>query len=162
MCSVQYGCFFFGSSLISCVHGVLFRYCLSDFEMVPVAPIITGITFAFTFCMRRISNVRNLYCKMFSASFLTTFLSPRITTSIIIIIMAVAFVLLLLYYQQRVQTFCVFNSIVTEIRDSLFRYISALNVIHHCYATACHVKYCMCSAFNLVAHWLIQNKHCVL
>ena len=38
--------FFFCSSLISCFPGVLFRYCLSDFEMVPVAPIITGITFA--------------------------------------------------------------------------------------------------------------------
>jgi hypothetical protein len=28
---------------------MLFRYCLSDFEMVPVALIITGLTFAFTF-----------------------------------------------------------------------------------------------------------------
>ena len=31
---------------------MLLRYCLSDFEMVPVAPIVTGITFAFTFHMR--------------------------------------------------------------------------------------------------------------
>jgi hypothetical protein len=28
---------------------MLLRYCLSDFEIVPVTPIITGITFAFTF-----------------------------------------------------------------------------------------------------------------
>ena len=35
-------------SLISCFSGVLFRYCLSDFEMVPVAPITAGVTFAFT------------------------------------------------------------------------------------------------------------------
>jgi hypothetical protein len=27
-------------SLISCFPGMLLRYCLSDFEMVPVAPII--------------------------------------------------------------------------------------------------------------------------
>ena len=30
------------SSLISCFAATLLRYCLSDFEMVPVAPIITG------------------------------------------------------------------------------------------------------------------------
>ena len=33
-------------SLISCFPSTLLRYCLSDFEMVPVAPIITAITFA--------------------------------------------------------------------------------------------------------------------
>ena len=42
----------FGSSLISCFPGMLLRYCLSDFEMVPLAPIITGVAFAFTFHMR--------------------------------------------------------------------------------------------------------------
>jgi len=31
----------FCSSLISCFPGMLLRYCLSDFEMVPVAPNIT-------------------------------------------------------------------------------------------------------------------------
>ena len=41
----------FCGSLISCFPGTLLRYCLSDFEVVPVAPIITGITFAFTFHM---------------------------------------------------------------------------------------------------------------
>ena len=30
----------------------LLRCCLSDYEIVPVAPVITGITFAFTFHMR--------------------------------------------------------------------------------------------------------------
>ena len=39
----------FCSSLISCFPLMLLRYCLSDFEMVPVAPIITGITFAFKY-----------------------------------------------------------------------------------------------------------------
>ena len=44
--------FLFCSSLISCFPGMLLRYCLSDSEMVPVAPIITGINFAFTVHMR--------------------------------------------------------------------------------------------------------------
>jgi hypothetical protein len=51
----------------------LLTYFLNDFEMVPVAPIITGITLAFTFHMRYISIVRSLYFKIFSASFLITF-----------------------------------------------------------------------------------------
>jgi len=40
--------------------GMLIMYFLSDFEIVPVAPIITGITFVFTFHMRCISIVRSL------------------------------------------------------------------------------------------------------
>jgi len=68
----------FCSSLTSCFPGVLLRYCLSDFEMVPVTPIITGITFAFTFHMCWISIMRSSYFKIFSASFLIAFLSPGI------------------------------------------------------------------------------------
>jgi len=37
----------FRSSLISCFPSMLRRYCLSDFEVVPVAPAITGINFVF-------------------------------------------------------------------------------------------------------------------
>jgi len=44
----------------------LLRYCLSDFEMLPVAPIITGITFAFTLHKRRISITRSSHFKIFS------------------------------------------------------------------------------------------------
>jgi len=33
----------FCTSLITCFPHVLLRYCLSDFEMVPIAPIITSI-----------------------------------------------------------------------------------------------------------------------
>ena len=36
------------SSLISCFPGMLLRYCLSDFEMVPLASVLIGITFTFT------------------------------------------------------------------------------------------------------------------
>jgi hypothetical protein len=56
----------------------LFRYFINDFEMVPVAHIITGITFVFTFHMRCISIARSLYLKIFSASFLITFLFNHI------------------------------------------------------------------------------------
>ena len=66
------------SSLTSCYPAVLFTYFINDFEIVPVAPIITGITFVFTLHMRCISIVRSLYFRIFSASFLITFLSPDI------------------------------------------------------------------------------------
>ena len=45
----------FCSSFTSCFPGMLLTYFLNDFETVPVAPIITGITFVFTFHMRCIS-----------------------------------------------------------------------------------------------------------
>jgi len=48
---------------------MLLTYFLNDFEMVPVAPIITGITFAFTFHMRCISIVRSLYFRIFFGFF---------------------------------------------------------------------------------------------
>ena len=35
----------FYSSLISCFHGMLLRYCLNDGDMVPVTPVITCFTF---------------------------------------------------------------------------------------------------------------------
>jgi len=57
------------SSLTSCFPGMLLTYFLNDFESVPVAPTITGITFVFTFHMRCISVVRSLYFRIFSASF---------------------------------------------------------------------------------------------
>ena len=72
----------FCSSFTSCFPGMLLTYFLNDFEIVPVAPIITGITFVFTFHMRCISIVRSLYFRIFSASFLIIFLSPEIATSI--------------------------------------------------------------------------------
>ena len=65
----------FWSSLTSCFPGMLLMYFLNDFEIVPVVPIITGITFVFTFHMRSITIVRSLYFRIFSASFLITFLS---------------------------------------------------------------------------------------
>jgi hypothetical protein len=40
---------------------MVLTYFLNDFEMVPVAPIITGITLVFTFHIRCISIVRSFY-----------------------------------------------------------------------------------------------------
>jgi len=51
----------FCSSLISCFFSALFRYCLGDFEMVPVVTVITGITSAFAIHLRWISIRRSLY-----------------------------------------------------------------------------------------------------
>ena len=72
----------FCSSLTSWFPGMLLMCFLNDFEIVPVAPNITGITFVFTFHMPCISFVRSLYFRIFSASFLITFLSPEIATSV--------------------------------------------------------------------------------
>ena len=72
----------FCSALTSCFPGMLLTYYLNDSEIVPVAPIITGITFINTFRMCCISIVRSLYFRIFSASFLNTFLSPEIAMSI--------------------------------------------------------------------------------
>jgi hypothetical protein len=77
---VQCPVWLFCSSLILCLPGTLLRYCLSDFKMVPIVPIITDITFAFTFHMRRISIMSFFLMKIFSASFLVAFLSPGIAT----------------------------------------------------------------------------------
>jgi hypothetical protein len=57
-------------------------YFLNDFEKVPVAPIITGITLVFTFHISCIYIVRSLYFEIFSASFWITFLSPGTATFI--------------------------------------------------------------------------------
>ena len=56
-------------SLTSWFPGMSLTYFLNDLEMVPVAPIITGITLVFTFHMHCIFIVRSLYFKIFSASF---------------------------------------------------------------------------------------------
>jgi hypothetical protein len=57
------------------------RVCINDFEMVPVASIATGITFALKFHMLNF-NYKVLYFKNFSAPYLIIFLSPEISTSI--------------------------------------------------------------------------------
>jgi hypothetical protein len=64
--------------LSSCFPTMLPRYFLNSLEMVPVACIVTGVTYAFTFHMLCISVVRSLYFGIVSVSFLITFLSPEI------------------------------------------------------------------------------------
>ena len=75
-------CFFFLKFLEFVCSTYVARIYLSDFEMVPVSPIITDITFAFTFHMHRISILRSLFFTIFSAALLTPFLSTEIATSI--------------------------------------------------------------------------------
>ena len=81
MCAVPNMAVFY-SSITSWFPGMSLTYFRNDTEMVPVAPIITGITPVFTFHMCCIYIVRSLYFKIFSASFLITFLYPGIATSI--------------------------------------------------------------------------------
>ena len=59
MCAVPIMAVFY-SSLTSWFPGMSLTYFLYDMELVPVAPIITGITLVFTFHMRYISIVRYL------------------------------------------------------------------------------------------------------
>ena len=60
---------------------MLLMYFLNDFETVPVAPIIMGITFVFTFHMRCISVARSLYFRIFSASLLLLLLLLLLLTA---------------------------------------------------------------------------------
>ena len=53
------------SSFTSCFPGMLLTYFVNDFEIVPVATIITGITFVFTFNTSCISIVRSLYFRIY-------------------------------------------------------------------------------------------------
>jgi hypothetical protein len=59
----------FCSSLASWFLGMVLTHFLNDFEMVPVAPIITGIALVFTFYICCISIVRSLFFKIFSDTF---------------------------------------------------------------------------------------------
>jgi hypothetical protein len=65
------------SSLLMCIPGMLLWYFLNDFDIVPIAPIRTGITFVFTFYIHCILSVRYLKLKFISSFFVITFLSPE-------------------------------------------------------------------------------------
>jgi hypothetical protein len=54
----------FCSTSISCFPGMLLVYFPNDFQMVPVASIITGINFGFTFHMHCIYVLRSLYFRI--------------------------------------------------------------------------------------------------
>ena len=67
----------FSSYLILCSLGMLLRYFLNDFELVPLASVLTVITFVCTLQMRCVSVVRSVYFRIFLASFL----SPEMSSS---------------------------------------------------------------------------------
>jgi hypothetical protein len=68
--------------LILCFPGTLFRYFLSNFEMVPVSPIINGATFVFKFHIGCIYFTLSFYFEIFFISFFIPFLFLEITVSI--------------------------------------------------------------------------------
>ena len=78
MCSVP-NMVVFCNSLIVCFPGMLLRYCLGDFEMVPVTRIIRYL-YHFRFHIPHALNFyyEASYFKIFSTSFLITCLSPGI------------------------------------------------------------------------------------
>ena len=59
---------------------MLLRYFLKDFEVDPVAPVISGTNFVITFHVCCIFVVRLFFWKIFSVSVLITLLSPEIAT----------------------------------------------------------------------------------
>ena len=52
------------SSLTSCLARMWFGYFLNYFQMVPIAPLVTGIIIVFAFHMLCISVVRLLYFRL--------------------------------------------------------------------------------------------------
>ena len=79
LCSVAVCC-----SALMCFDGTLLGYFVNGFEMVPVAPIITGITFVFTFHIRCISSVKSSYFRIFS--FLITLLLLLLLVVVVVFI----------------------------------------------------------------------------
>jgi hypothetical protein len=80
VCSAQYGWFFYFTNFVifTYITQVLSKW----FCKGAVAHIVTGVTFAFTFHMLRISSMKSVYLKIFSANFFIIFLSPNNATSI--------------------------------------------------------------------------------
>jgi len=77
----------FCSSLTSCSPGMLLMYFLNDFEIVPGAPIITGVTFVFTLLLLLLErrrgwqpqvHIKIKYPPTYAAQFLTQKLVNKI------------------------------------------------------------------------------------
>ena len=123
----------FCSSRTSWLPGMLPTYFLNDFEMVPVAPVITGITVVFTFHIRWTYIVRSLYFKVFRA-LLITLLSPEMATSIRIHVLfslsriIISGLLLVIVLSARTCWFhiIIITITVTIIMPGLIRYTTAI------------------------------------
>ena len=72
ICVRANGCFFWGVSLISCLPGVLLKYCLIDFEMVPFFLIITGNLLLLLLLLLLLSSLLLHYCKFNLVQFIGT------------------------------------------------------------------------------------------
>ena len=77
----------FCSSLISCFPGVLLRYCLSDFEMVPSRP-----WYHFCFHIPHTLDFCYKVFKIFLTYLLITFLSPVIILLLLVVVVAIVVV----------------------------------------------------------------------
>jgi len=58
---------------------------MNDFELIPITPIITSVTFSFTFHMHCITTLRNKHYRNLSNPLLIIFLSNEIATSFTIL-----------------------------------------------------------------------------
>jgi len=85
---------FFCISLISYFPGMLFRYCMSDFETVPVNSVTASISFLITFHMRWISIVRILCSKYFLLLSLSQFYLPKFQCLLAIIIINIIIIII--------------------------------------------------------------------
>ena len=76
----QVGCS--SSLLMSCFIGMLFEYCLNHFDMVPLAPVITAITFVFLFYMHLFFFVSSLCINIYIIIIIIIILSLPIASFI--------------------------------------------------------------------------------
>ena len=123
---------------------MLLIYCLSDFEIVPVAPFITGITFVFAFHMRWISIVRSLYFRTLPSSFLITFLSPEIATSVNIHVP---------FLSSRIRKSCLLLAMVLSVCTRWFQ----ICLFYYYYYYYYYASYHLYSAYLQLYTW---NKPC--
>ena len=72
-------------------------------ELSECVPIVTGITFVFTFHMHCISVLIPLYFRIFSASFFITILSPEIAIYISTHVITITIIIIIIYIETAFQ-----------------------------------------------------------
>ena len=170
----------FCSSLTSCFPGMLLTYFLNDFEIVPVAPIITVITSVFTFHMRCISivkvfifyNLLGFFFNHISVSWIATSINIHVPFSLSRIIMSG----LLLEIVLSVCT-CWFHNMVTLppwLVSTDFGTCSYQCFLSNCTPVSLHMLKCSCAhtlsclfmycSFASIVHadimWSIVSSNC--
>ena len=122
---------------------------------------ITGVAFAFTFHTSCISIVRSLYLKIFSASFLITFLSPGFAVSIIIHVpFSLSRIIMSGFLLGLVLSACTcrFYSIVTLslcVVTTDFGTCSYQCFLSSCAPISWHMWMCVCALYHAVLHLVL-------